>query len=130
MALSTYRIANTLDGRRHRRALRTPLPEVATHLQHLLSLQLTAVMANQHDTQLIADWASGDLSIRNPEAERRLRAAYEISLLLLEAESPGTVHAWFMGMNPQLDDRSAVEVIADGRLGDAFEAAHYFTSEG
>ena len=40
------------------------------------------------------------------------------------------IRAWFIGMNPQLDDESPAEVIREGRVKDALTAAKTFVSGG
>ena len=65
----------------------------------------------------------------------RLRAAFQIAELLIQSESPQTVRAWFMGMNPQLDDRSpALVLAAEGndqvQVRDVLHAARAFLVEG
>jgi len=64
------------------------------------------------------------------ESEQRLRAAYEIMALLLRFDGPGTVRAWFIGMNPVLGDDSPADAIHDGRLREAMSAARNFIAYG
>ena len=64
------------------------------------------------------------------EAERRLRAAFQVFHLLLAEDSAHVVRAWFIGMNPQLDDDSPAEAIRDGRLKDTLAAAKAFIAGG
>jgi hypothetical protein len=40
------------------------------------------------------------------EVEARLRAAWRATQLLLEREAPDTIRAWFVGMDPFLDDEA------------------------
>jgi hypothetical protein len=46
--------------------------------------------------------------------------------LLLSQDSPRTVRAWFIGLNPQLGDVSPAEAIHDGQLKEALAAARAF----
>ena len=63
-------------------------------------------------------------------AEKRLRAAYQVFRLLEGCEAFPTIRAWFMGMNPQLDDLSPTEAIANDQYRDVMSAARTFASGG
>lgn len=115
---------------RHRQALQTTLPTVAHGVATALSYRLVAVICDLHDTALIRNWAAGDITVQNPEAERRLRTAYEILLLLRPHDGDEIIRAWFLGMGPTLNDVSPASVIREGRFTDAIGAAHAFIAEG
>src|SRR5690606_18028650 len=115
----------------HRQAVSAPLTEVAGLLQEVLSRRLTAFIAGVKDGKTVSRWANGEVTeIREHETEQRLRMAYEIAQLLLLHASPQTVKAWFIGLNPQLDDRSPAEVIREGQLREALAAARAFVVGG
>ncbi|MFS8532891.1 XRE family transcriptional regulator [Sphaerobacter thermophilus] len=115
----------------HRQAVSAPLTEVAGLLQEVLSRRLTAFIAGVKDGKTVSRWANGEVTeIREHETEQRLRMAYEIAQLLLLHDSPQTVKAWFIGLNPQLDDRSPAEVIREGQLREALAAARAFVVGG
>jgi hypothetical protein len=65
----------------------------------------------------------------HPDAERRLRHAYQIVQLLLERESAETVRAWFVGMNPDLDDQAPVLALAEDPVR-VLQAARAFLAHG
>jgi hypothetical protein len=96
----------------HADATRVSTTEVASRLQTLLGTKVTALIAGRADPKAIGEWARGERNPQ-PEAEQRLRNAYQIAALLLRYESPETVRAWFMGMNPMLDDRAPALVIGE-----------------
>lgn len=115
----------------HRNASTASIRDIAGLLQEVLSRRLTAYIANVRDAKTVTRWASGEVSeIRDLETERRLRTAYEITQLLLAEESPQTVRAWFIGLNPQIDDTSPAEAIYEGRLKEALLAARSFMVTG
>ena len=115
----------------HRQAVRVSIQDAAASLQELLSRRVTAYLVGVGDGKTVSRWASGDVSeIREPDTERRLRRAYEIAQLLLQFDSPATVRAWFIGLNPQLGDVSPAEAIHDGKLQDAIIAARAFIAGG
>lgn len=115
----------------HRQAVLTPLPEIANTLQSALSRRLTAYIVGVTDGKTVARWASGEVSeIRDHTVEQRLRTAYEIHALLMNYESAPMVKAWFIGLNPQLDDISPAQALHDGQLSEAIAAARAFTVGG
>lgn len=115
----------------HRQAVSAPLSEVARLLQEVLSRRLTAYIAGVKDGKTVSRWANAEVTeIREHETEQRLRTAYEIAQLLLLHDSPQTVKAWFIGLNPQLDDRAPAEVIHEGQLREALAAARAFAVGG
>jgi hypothetical protein len=115
----------------HRQATTAPVRELAGHLQEILSRRLTAYIAGVQDGKTVSRWASGEISeVRDHDVERRLRVAYEISTLLLIHDSPQTVKAWFIGLNPQLEDTSPAEAIHEGNLKQALRAARAFSVGG
>ena len=131
------KLATTLDGiehivhRSHREATVTPLNEVVRVLQELLSRRLTAYIAGVADAKTVSRWAAGEVTdVRHYEMEQRLRTSYEIVQLLLSSEASSTVKAWFIGLNPQLDDVAPAEAIREGRLRDALGAARAFLAGG
>jgi hypothetical protein len=79
----------------------------------------------------VTRWASGEVTtIRDYEMEQRLRTSYEIAQLLLSGDSPQTVKAWFIGLNPQLGDTSPAEAIREGKLRESLAAARVFAVGG
>jgi hypothetical protein len=113
----------------HERSVNMDISGVAGYLQEVLGQKLVAYMAAVRDPKGVGQWARGAQAPRL-EAERRLRATYKILHLLLGADSPHVARAWFIGMNPQLDDESPAEAIREGRLRDALVAAQAFISGG
>lgn len=81
------------------------LPSLVRALDETLGKGLVAVIAGVDDARDIGAWITGEQSPQ-PDAECRLRDAFEITRLLLQRESAETVGAWFMGMNPDLDDQA------------------------
>lgn len=101
-AIAEVRIAEP-DEAVHARLVRARVGEIAAALQGLLGQKLTAVIAGVADAQAVGDWARGTRR-PHPKAEERPRHAYQVAELLAREESRETVRAWFIGMNPELDD--------------------------
>lgn len=100
-------------------------------LQDVLSRRLTAYIAGVRDAKTVTRWATAEVrENRDDEIERRVRTAYEITQRLLAVESPQTVRAWFIGLNPEIDDTSPAEAINEGRQRDALSAARAFMAGG
>lgn len=123
------RTARTATHEAHERAVSFEVKDVARYLQEALGQKLVAYMADVNDPKRVGRWAQGVQSPR-ADAERRLRAAFQIFHLLLSEETPHVIRAWFIGMNPQLDDDSPAEAIRDGRLKEALAAAKAFVTGG
>lgn len=123
--------ADNVETRVHREATQASVQELATFLQDILTRRLTALVAGQKDGKTVTRWVTGDIAvIRDPMVEQRLRTAYEVSKMLLQYDSPQTVRAWFIGLNPQLDDVSPAEALANGDLKEVRAAARAFIAGG
>ncbi|WP_348103634.1 hypothetical protein [Lapillicoccus sp.] len=81
------------------------------------------------DKSTITRWRNGQSAVPD-ESSKRLRLVYQIFRLLEGSESDHTIRAWFIGMNPQLDDDSPLETIEAGRYKDALIAARAFLAGG
>jgi len=113
----------------HQKSVVFEVKDIAGYLQEVLGQKLVAYMAGVADPKRVGRWAQG-MQIPRAEAERRLRAAFQIFHLVAGEDSVHVARAWFVGMNPQLGDDSPAEVIRDGRLKDALAAARVFVSGG
>lgn len=115
----------------HQAAVRTPIHVMTAQLQALLTRQLTAYILGVKDPKSITRWATANNAvIREPRVERRLLATYQIATMLLKMDSPNTVKAWFVGMNPSLADLSPAEAIRMDRESEALDAAREFIAYG
>ena len=94
----------------HARATRLPIAAIVGYLQGVLGQRLTACVAGAQDAEAISQWARGD-GRPHPEAEVRLRNAFQVVELLTQCEEADTVRAWFSGMNPYLGDAAPAWVI-------------------
>jgi len=113
----------------HQKAVVFEVKDIARYLQETLGQKLVAFMAGVADPKRVGRWAQGTQAPRE-DAERKLRAAFQIFHLLLAEDSVHVVRAWFIGMNPQLEDDSPAEAIRDGHLKEALAAARAFVSGG
>ena len=122
MTAETRRRTGELSA--HRSTVDEPPDAIASFLVGLLGASLTADLAAV-DESTVRRWTSGEKEPR-AENERRLRNASQIARMLLHNDASHTVRAWFIGMNPQLDDEAPADVIRDGRFREAMGAAKAF----
>jgi hypothetical protein len=129
--MAVAQLTDTLIARAHREALRVSLAEGAAALRDVLTPRLAAYVTGVDATRTVARWAQGETARLRADHATRLRTAYEIVRLLERAhESPGTIQAWFLGMNPVLDDRSPARALREGDHAGARAAAVAFLAEG
>lgn len=111
----------------HRAAVETTTADVVEYLQDTIGRALTAHVAGAH-AKTVDRWRRGETP--RTEAERRLRFTYQVLRLLMSEDSPHTVRAWLIGLNPQLGDVAPADAIREGKLQDVMIAAHAFRSGG
>jgi hypothetical protein len=109
----------------HRKAIESSVPDIVGYLQEVLGQKLVAHIADVADPRTVGRWAASE---RTPRAnhEQRLRCAYQTFQLLLTEESPPTVRAWFLGLNPLLSDESPAQSIREGAFREVLIAARAF----
>ncbi|THJ65632.1 hypothetical protein E8P82_11720 [Arthrobacter echini] len=106
------------DLQAHRDSIRLREDRLVYELREILGAKLVAYLGSVKETRAVRQWADGE---RKPSAEvmQRLRDAYHVAALLHQHETAPVVQAWFMGMNPQLDDVPPARLLREGRLEDA-----------
>jgi hypothetical protein len=113
----------------HRQTTETSIEQITAFLEEVLGRKLVAALAGVADPKAVGRWAAGERSPR-AAAEERLRVAYQVFRLLLTEESKHTIRAWFIGLNPQLNDESPIMVIRAGRFQEVMVAAKAYVSGG
>ncbi|MFH8219537.1 XRE family transcriptional regulator [Streptomyces sp. NPDC018057] len=98
---------------------------IARFLQENFGQRLTAFIAGIEDPKQVGKWCSEQNSPRI-DSELRLRAAYQIFQMITFEENCHTARAWMIGMNPQLEDDSPIQAIAEDRHKDAMAAARSY----
>jgi hypothetical protein len=120
----------TLVDQAHRLSVLVPLDQAVRELQEMLTRRMVAYVAGVKDAKTVTRWATGEVTDMRSDSEQRVRTAYEIAQLLSQYESAAVVRAWFIGLNPHLDDASPAEAIHEGRLKEALGAARAFVAAG
>jgi hypothetical protein len=113
----------------HRKTVSSEIDDIAAFLQEMLGRNLVAYLSNVADPKMVTRWARAENQPR-PESEKRLRAAFQVIQLLLSADSSHVARAWFIGMNPQLEDDAPAQAIRDGRFKDVLIAAKAYVAGG
>lgn len=112
-------------------ARRWEITHVVSELREILGARLVAYLGGVKETRAVAGWIDGSRKPGSAAVEQRLRDAYHVAALLNEMEAKGVVQAWFLGMNPQLGDRSPARVLRDGSTeaaADVLRAARAFVA--
>lgn len=100
--------------------------DVAATLQGTFGQALLGVILGK-DVRTVARWANA--TVRPPHAsENLLRDTFQVFELLMSVDSPEVARAWFMGMNPQLEDASPAEALSEGRSKEVMAAARAYIS--
>src|SRR5262252_3173164 len=97
-------------------ATRTPFALVAKELIEILGAKLVAYIAGVRETRAVQQYAQQGRSPRHPGIEPRLRLALRVGKVIAERDSGEIAQAWFMGLNPQLNDRSPARLLREGDI--------------
>lgn len=103
---------------------RVDFTQIAAFLRENLGTSLLALTAGVA-AETVGRWVSGQRRPQ-PTHEQRVRDTYTIFRMICEVDAAATARAWFMGMNPQLDDLSPAEAIRDGKHREVMAAARAF----
>lgn len=118
-------LRRTGDDEAHRETVTETFDAIVTFLVELLGQSLVAYIADVSKTT-VGRWASGSVTNINPISEKRIRTTYHIARLLLSHDANHTVRAWFIGMNPQLDDVAPADALREDRLRETLVSARAF----
>jgi hypothetical protein len=96
----------------YRRSVQAPFPEIVKDLAEILGKKLTAYVGGVKDTRVVERWIHDGVDPYR-DAEPRIRLAYQIAKTLSEHDSAQVVQAWFVGLNPELRDRSPIRLLRE-----------------
>jgi hypothetical protein len=100
-----------------RESVTLSLPQLVSALVDILGKKLTAYIVSAKDVRTVDRWRSSDESLKAYKGvETKLRVAYHVVKLLSEYESHRVVQSWFMGLNPELDDRSPARLLREADI--------------
>lgn len=118
----------TARTRAHNNSVQIAAQDITSELVRVLGKHLLAVIVDKSDRSVVR-WAAGTAK-PSAQDERRLRDAYQVYALLSQVEGDHTIRAWFMGMNPQLEDEAPAEALAEDRSREVMAAARAFANGG
>lgn len=116
MLSTTKQARSRPDLMAHRRAVQATFAEIVAELAAILGKKLTAYIAGVKDTRVIDRWMQGEVEQPYRDAEPRLRLAYQIARTLNDHDSPRVVQAWFVGLNPELQDRTPAVLLREADI--------------
>ena len=99
-------------------------PDIARFLQDTLGSKLTAYITEVKDAKMIGRWAEGTKP--SQVRERRLRDTYQIFQTVMQADDEYVARAWFIGMNPNLEDDVPADALREGRAKEVMAAARTY----
>ncbi|TAM67793.1 MAG: hypothetical protein EPN48_12290 [Microbacteriaceae bacterium] len=109
------------------RAIESEITPAVKSLVETLGKALVAVIVDR-DVRTISRWVAGS-GPNGDDEQKRVIDTLQIVELLLSGDSPTVVRSWFMGMNPQLDDESPAELLAEGRVREVMAAARAYAGD-
>jgi hypothetical protein len=96
----------------HRQATTAVLSEIVEELARILGKKLTAYIGGVKDVRAVERWIAGAEAYNN--AEGRIRLAFQMAKTISSKEDNRVVQAWFIGLNPELNDRSPIRLLREG----------------
>lgn len=112
----------------HRRSMELAPNDLLESLVEKLGAKLTAFMVDR-DVSTVSRWVKNGMPMKD-DALRPILVAFQVVDMLESVEAPPTIRAWFIGMNPQLDDESPAEALREGRHREVMAAARAFMAGG
>jgi len=121
------------DLKAYEHSARVDFPVLVKELSDLLGPKLVAYIAGVREARAVRQWSTGEREARTPIPER-LRVVLQVAWLIARHDDASVARAWFQGLNPQLDDRSAARLLREGELDEVgpqiLSAARAFVSGG
>ncbi|MCZ7537647.1 MAG: hypothetical protein M5T61_18195 [Acidimicrobiia bacterium] len=121
------------DLEAYERSARLDFSTLVDELNELLGPKLVAYIAGVQEARTVRQWIVAECDVRAPVPDR-LRLAFQVASLIAQHDSASVARAWFQGLNPQLDDRSAARLLREGDLDEVgpqiLSAARAFVSGG
>lgn len=94
----------------HAAAVRTPIRDILRILTESLGVRVVAAIFDVNE-RTIRRWLESESPRLGAEDERHLRDTFQAFDLIASVDDPHVARAWFLGMNPNLDDQSPIDVL-------------------
>ena len=98
----------------HREATTGAFPNVVRALVSVIGRKQTSYIANVKDARAIDRWLEN--ATPQKDVEQRLRLTFHIASMLAKFDSSAVVQAWFLGLNPELDDAVPLTLLREGNV--------------
>lgn len=128
MASTTIRTSTNRTSA-HVQSLGVSPEDIVRRLALVLGRNLLALIVGR-TVRTVDRWLKNDDLRLEPADERTVRDTFQVYSLLRSVEGDHTIRAWFMGMNPQLEESSPAEALAEGRFREVMAAAKAFATGG
>lgn len=132
MAPSTSTTARP-DLAAHEHVMRLGGAELVSELRELLGAKLVAYIAGVGELRAVRQWAAGERDPR-PPVPQRLRVALQALRMVAARDDAAVARAWFIGLNPLLEDLSPARLLREADLDEAgpqvLAAARAFVADG
>lgn len=102
------------DLEAHRQAITAAFPDIVRCLVSIIGRKQTAYIASVKDARAIDRWL--EHATPQKDVEQRIRLAYHVASMLRKSDSEGVVQAWFVGLNPELNDAVPITLLREGNL--------------
>ena len=118
-----------MPGRKaHFESIKAPVTKIAAQLLEILGARLSALVVGLSDPKAMGEYAKGARTPQ-PDTDAKMRVAHQVIVTLLSGNLPReTIQAWFVGMNPDLDDEPPARVILESPK-KVLDAAKAFVEE-
>ncbi|MER7540078.1 XRE family transcriptional regulator [Streptomyces sp. NPDC097704] len=113
------------EARAHQASTEVSIAEIAQFLQDTFSQRTVAFIAGIRDAKQVGRWCR-EVNAPRVDSEVRLRTAFQIFRYIEECENRHIARAWMLGMNPQLEDDSPLQALAEDRFNDVMAAARSY----
>jgi hypothetical protein len=113
----------------HTQSLGLSPEDIVRRLAAVFGRNLLALIVGK-SVRTVDRWVANDNLQLDPADERTVRDTFQVYSLLKSVEGDHTIRAWFMGMNPQLEEAAPAEALADGRSREVMAAAKAFVTGG
>lgn len=114
--MSAPRTSSRPDLEAFDHATRAPFNFVVKELIDILGAKLVAYIAGVRETRAVQQYADDNRIPRDSTTEVRLRLALRVAFAISRHDSREIAQAWFMGLNPQLGDRSPARMLREGQI--------------
>lgn len=113
----------------HKNSIGEEVPNIVRKLVSVIGAPAVADIVKK-DVRTVQRWAGAKPTRIGFDDEKVLRDIYQVYAILADGDGDHTIRAWFLGMNPLLDDRSPIEVLVEGKARHVVAAARSYASGG